>query len=355
MPNADAQKMSDTTRPPEEDRLMSTRRELITGLAALAATPAFAQETTPAFQAVLDYVQGQKTTGFLVVRDGKAMVERNWPAPNDAAFGRFAYEKTAEGALLEDVASQQKSFVATLAAIAVDKGLLDVERPVTNYLGPGWSKASLGQERAIRVVHLLTMSSGLGERFDYVGPAGSVFFYNTPVYAALKPVLAAASRLPLETITRDWLTAPTGMNNTAWRQRPAAFADVGNPTGLVTSPRDVAAFGQLVLDGGRARDGRRVVSEAQLAAMFARSPTNPAYGRLWWLNGSADRFGPAGRRLPGPLIPAAPADLVAAFGALDRRLYVVPSQKLVVVRMGADAPDAEFDQQLWLRLSAALG
>jgi hypothetical protein len=88
--------------------------------------------------------------------------------------------------------------------------------------------------------------------------------------------------------------------------------------------------------------------------MFARSATNPAYGRLWWLNGSAETARPGGRRTPGPLIPAAPADLVAALGALDRKLYVVPSRKLVVVRMGQATPDRDFDQQLWLRLSAAL-
>jgi hypothetical protein len=47
-------------------------------------------------------------------------------------------------------------------------------------------------------------------------------------------------------------------------------------------------------------------------------------------------------------------DLVAALGALDRKLYVVPSRKLIVVRMGQSPPDANFDQQLWLRLSKAL-
>jgi CubicO group peptidase (beta-lactamase class C family) len=144
------------------------------------------------------------------------------------------------------------------------------------------------------------------------------------------------------------------MSNTAWRKRPAAMADVGNPTGLVTCPRDVATFGQIVLDGGRARDGRRLVSEASFRAMFARSPTNPAYGRLWWLNGSAETARPGGRRTPGQLIPAAPADLVAALGALDRKLYVVPSKKLIVVRMGQAAPDRDFDQQLWMRLAKAI-
>ena len=50
-----------------------------------------------------------------------------------------------------------------------------------------------------------------------------------------------------------------------------------------------------------------------------------------------------------------PENVLAALGALDRKLYVAPSRKLVVVRMGQAAPDKDFDQQLWLRLAKALG
>jgi CubicO group peptidase (beta-lactamase class C family) len=337
-----------------------SRRAVVAGAAALAglARPlAAAQPAAPsgAMQDVLDYVQAQKTTGFLVVQDRRTLVEKNWPAPaGDARFRNFAYETTRDGALLEDVASQQKSFVSMLVGAAVDRGLLDVAAPVSHYIGAGWSKAAPAQEAAIRIADVLTMSSGLTEGFAYAAPPGSVFLYNTPVYAITKQVLAAAAKQPLETITRDWLTAPAGMGDTSWRKRPAAFADVGNPTGLVTSPRDTARLGQIVLDGGKAADGRRIVSPAQMQAMFARSATNPAYGRLWWLNGSGFTIRPPANRLEGPLIPAAPADLVAALGALDRKLYVAPSRKLVVVRMGPAAPDRGFDQQLWLRLMKAL-
>lgn len=336
--------------------IATSRRRLLAGGLALAAGPAFsADKPSPALQAVLDYAQAQKTTGFLITQDRKVLVERNWPMPSDAGqFRAFAYETTQDGALLEDVASQQKSFIAVLVAIAVDKGLIDVGKRVSDYIGAGWSRAAADQEYAVRVLDLLTMTSGLDEKLAYVAPAGSVFFYNTPAYAITKRVLAVTAKQPLEAITRDWLTAPAGMSQTAWRKRPGGFGDVGNPTGLVTCPRDVAAFGQLVLDGGRAADGKRVVSESGLKAMLARTPTNPAYGRLWWLNGSGHTIRPLANRTEGPLIPAAPADLVAALGALDRKLYVVPSRKLVVVRMGQAAPDKAFDQQLWLRISRAL-
>jgi len=306
-------------------------------------------------QALLDYLQSQKTTGFLVVQDRKILIERNWPAPaDDTPFKAFAYETTADGALLEDVASQQKSFVSMLVSVAIDKGLIDVSKPVCTYLGAGWSRAGAGQESQIRVVDVLTMSSGLKTDFTVDAPPGTTFLYNTPVYAVTKRIVAAAAKRPLEAVTRDWLTAPAGMSETSWRKRPASLGDVGNPTGLVTSPRDAAKFGQIVLDGGKAADGTRIVSEAQLNAMFVRSPVNPAYGRLWWLNGGTYAIRPPAMRVEGPLIPAAPTDLVAALGALDRKLYIAPAKKQIVVRMGAAAPDKDFDQQLWLRLSAVL-
>jgi CubicO group peptidase (beta-lactamase class C family) len=317
--------------------------------------PATAPDVAAA-AALTDYVRGQNSTGLLVIQDGKVLVEKYWPAPQgDRMYPLFVYGQSKDGALLEDVASQQKSFVAVLVAVAIDKGLLDIEKPVSDYIGTGWSKATPEQEAKIRVIDVLTMSSGLNEKFGYTAPAGTAFFYNTPVYAVTKQIVAAAAKQPLDVITRDWLTVPAGMANTGWRKRPAALASVGNDTGLVTTPRDTALFGLMVMHGGVSNDGKRVVSEASLKTLFTRSATNPAYGRLWWLNGSAWTAGALGNRREGQLVAAAPADMVAALGAFDRRLYIVPSRKLVVVRTGASATDKDFDQQLWLRLNKVIG
>jgi len=309
------------------------------------------EQPSAAMRDLINYVRNHNSTGFIIIQNGRLVVAETWAAPsNNPLFANFVYGNAADGSLLEDVASQQKSFVAILAAIAIDKGLLDIQKPVSDYLGQGWSQATPEQEAAIKVVDVLTMSSGLDEQFGYVAPSGTLFFYNTPVYAMTKRIVVAAAGQPLETITNDWLTAPVGMADTAWRRRPAALASVGNDTGLVTTPRDVARFGLMVLHGGVAQNGTRVVSEEQLHALFARSSTNPAYGRLWWLNGGEYVVRAAGAQAPGQLIPAAPADLVGALGAFDRRLYVVPSRNLVVVRTGAATNASDFDQQLWTRL-----
>jgi CubicO group peptidase (beta-lactamase class C family) len=318
-----------------------------------AVDPARAGWNPAALADVVAYVQSQKTTGFLIIQDNKVIYEHNWPLPAEAAT--FAANSThgtdSHGALQEDVASAQKSFIAILAGIAIDKGLLDVAKPVSSYIGPGWSKATPEQEKMIAVRNLLEMNSGLTEALGFEAPAGTKFFYNTPAYAIMKPVLEKASGKTLDDLTRIWLTAPAGMADTLWRQRSRVVP--GNPTGLYTTPRDMAKLGQLVLDKGKAADGKRVISATQLAALFERSATNPAYGRLWWLNGSAFSLRPAGVRTETGLIPAAPAELVAALGALDRKIYVVRSRKLIVVRTGQAALDRGFDQQLWLRLMLA--
>jgi CubicO group peptidase (beta-lactamase class C family) len=320
-----------------------------------AVDPAKAGWTTTALDELAVYVQSQKTTGFLIIQDRKIIYEHNWPLPAAAATfaANFTHGTDARGAIEEDVASAQKSFIAILAGVAIDKGQLDISKSVSSYIGSGWSKAAPEQEKLIAVRSLLEMNSGLTEALTYEAPAGTKFFYNTPAYAIMKPVLEKASAVKLDDLTRLWLTEPAAMTDTLWRQRPGAFAKTANPTGLYTTPRDMAKLGQLVLDKGKAADGKRVISAAQLAALFERSPTNPAYGRLWWLNGSAYTIRPAGVRAEASLIPAAPADLVAALGAQDRKIYVVRSRKLIVVRTGQAASDRDFDQQIWIRLMKA--
>ncbi len=304
-----------------------------------------------------DYAAAQKTTGLLVVQEGRTLLERNWPLPpgSETFAALFARGTTTYGELREDVASQQKSLIGILAGQAVDRGLLDIERPVSAFIAAGWSKASPEQERAITVRHLLEMTSGLTEALAPEAPPGARFFYNTPVYARLHGVLEAAAGLKLDALTRDWLTGPLGMTDTEWLPRPAEMARVsGNAWGLVTAPRDLALLGRMVLDRGRAPGGNQLISEAQLAQMLAPTPTNPAYGRLWWLNGGAWMADVTGARSEGPAVPPAPSDLVLALGAQGRVLGVLPSRDLIVVRLGQQPPDADFRVQFWRRVMAAL-
>ena len=306
------------------------------------------------------YVQSQKTTGFLIIQDGKTIAEHNWPLGDDPASqtfrANFVHGNAAGGGLREDVASQQKSLIALLVGIGVDKGLIDIERPVSDYIGSRWSKATPLEEGKITVRNLLEMNSGLKEDLTFDAPAGTKFFYNTPAYAVLKPVLEKVANQKLYLLSQLWFTKVGDMHSTGWEQRPAVFADVGNPTGLVTTPRDLAIMGQIVLDGGAKPNGARLISKEQLDAILTPTKTNPAYGRLWWLNGSSEtvNVGPNSPRRTGQFIEAAPRDMIAAMGAQDRKLFIVPSTKLLVIRTGPAAPDRDFNEKLWQLLTKAM-
>ena len=88
---------------------------------------------------------------------------------------------------------------------------------------------------------------------------------------------------------------------------------------------------------------------------------NLSYGYLWWLNGKASAMVPQSQIVFNTsLAPDAPADMIMALGKDDKKIYVVPSLNLVVVRLGDDAGTAplgpsSFDNDLWLKLKAAIG
>jgi hypothetical protein len=118
----------------------------------------------------------------------------------------------------------------------------------------------------------------------------------------------------------------------------------------------LARFGLLFLAKGKWNDETLLADQEYLQASLSPSQRlNRSYGFLWWLNGQESGVR-AVRRVEGPLIPAAPRDLFAAFGALGRKCYVVPSLGLVVTRLG-DSPEVigkpRFDNEFWRLLMEA--
>jgi CubicO group peptidase (beta-lactamase class C family) len=264
--------------------------------------------------------------------------------------------KTSDGRVIEDVASAQKSLVAVLAGIAEGRGKLDVSAPVDRYLGSGWSNADRSAESAITVRHLMTMTSGLNDSLNYLQPAGDTWRYNTGAYSRMIGVIEKATGTDIQTLTHDMLTAPTGMSDSRWLPRPwSAGNDAANSIGLATTGRDLARFGLLILADGK-WDGKDLLQNRDYLRRMLRpsQDLNPSYGLLWWLNGKPRHQGAgATTSQQGPLIPAAPGDLVAALGALDRKCYVVPSLGLVVTRLGDQTGEA-FDNEFWKLLMKAV-
>jgi CubicO group peptidase (beta-lactamase class C family) len=309
-----------------------------------------------ALDAALDYARTSHSGSVVILLNGRILAEREWEVDGPARYARMRVGKTGDGRVIEDVASAQKSLVAVLAGVAQARGKLDLKATVDTYLGPGWSKADRAAESAITVRHLMTMTSGLNDSLSYLQPAGDTWRYNTGAYSRMIGVIEKATGTEIQTFTHEVLTAPTGMSDTRWLPRPwSAGNDAANSIGLATTGRDLARFGLLILARGKWEGKDLLQGQDYLREMLMPSQSlNPSYGLLWWLNGQA-RFQLAGAATaqPGSLIPAAPGDLVAAQGALDRKCYVVPSLGLVVTRLGDQTGEA-FNNDFWRLLMKAV-
>lgn len=295
------------------------------------------------------YCGSHNSSSIIVTQGGRLLLEQYWKG-----VGRHT---------ATDIASAQKSVMSLLVGVAAADGHLSLDDPVAKSIGAGWS-ASPSTEPRITVRHLLTMTSGLTDQFAVQAEPGTRWYYNTNAYQVLGRVLAAATKTTVDGWTDRVLRKPVGWQDAVWKDRANRSLPDGAPErGLALSARDAARFGLLVLAGG-AWAATPVVPAAYLNEALTPSTTlNASYGLLWWLNGKASHElpGPRPTPQPGPLIPAAPADLVAAMGALDQRIYVVPSRRWVIVRQGLMANAGEagaealsgFDAEFWTRLMAA--
>jgi CubicO group peptidase (beta-lactamase class C family) len=98
---------------------------------------------------------------------------------------------------------------------------------------------------------------------------------------------------------------------------------------MLATARDWARYGQLWVDHGR-YDGSQVLSDEWIR--FSASPTPQSggrYGAHWWLELNPEIGGgtPTAQRLAD--------DAIFAVGHEGQTLTVIPSRRLVVVRMGA--------------------
>jgi CubicO group peptidase (beta-lactamase class C family) len=298
---------------------------------------------TAAVESVMALPEGCGVTdGLMVVRNGEVIVERYGP------------EKDPQSRLLSW--SVAKSVTHALCGIAVRDGVLDLDAPAAV---PAWR----GDERRhITVRQLLTMTSGLSFREDYVdGEASDVI--EMLFGAGKEDVATFAADFPLvaEPGARNSYSSGTtnivcgilhrlldkrGDDFAAWAQaslwEPIGASDVelrfdSSGTFIGSSfaympLRDWARFGELYLAGGIAPDGTVVLPAGWVdnARTETATPPDPAsdwpaelrtpYGSHWW-------------RWPQG------AGSIAALGYEGQHIVVLPAINAVVCRFGR-TPDA---------------
>jgi CubicO group peptidase (beta-lactamase class C family) len=253
-------------------------------------------------------------------------------------------------------ASAGKSLTATLTGIAQQKKLININDSVSKYLGQGWTSAPTEKEGMIKLRHLITMTSGLDESpklpcdnedtarscLTYKVDAGTRWAYHTGPYRKMQAVLSKVGGQSFTLFTNSVLGSRIGMTG-LW------YDGV-----FYSKARSMARFGLFVVNKGIWANDTILSDTNYLHDMSNTSQNfNLSYGYLWWLNGKASFMAPSSQIVfNAPLFSNAPADMFAALGKNDQKIYVVPSQKMVVVRVGASAYDmaaafSPFDNELW--------
>jgi len=293
--------------------------------------------------------------------------------------GRMVHEQYRAGGSRNSrqlLASGSKSLVGLAAVAAEADGLLQLSATAARYL-PQWQNDA--RKSRITLRQLLSLESGLESGNPGTGcggpgsgwqnalaagtfaEPGTAFRYGPYPFLVVGQVIETVQQRSFAEYLESRVLVPIGVT-VEWRLRCAD----GKPQlagGAAMTARDWATLGEFIRLGG-VHNGRRLLPDSAVHALFRPSSVNAAYGLSWWLAGATVQAQPAlglegadgasptrprrrqgagilrGRRQPpapanGSSLPAwMPPDVVMAAGAGKQRLYVIPSRGLVVVRMG---------------------
>ena len=309
------------------------------------------------------------TDAVLVLHDGELVEERY--------FG----EMTAATPHL--LMSVTKSFVGCVAGILTGQGLVDPEAPVTKYVP---EVADSGYDGAT-VRHLLDMRSGVAFREAYVEPDAEVrvmersmgwrpllegdpagmydylttlgtagehggdFTYRSADTDMLGWVLERASGTRMAELVSSLIWVPLGAEHDA----DITCDPVGSAIhdgGMSATARDLARFGQLLLDDGFV-DGNAVVPATWLAD--ARSPT-PDVREAFANTDNEEVLTGGWYRSKFWFVPGPAGDALVCLGIHGQMVYVNRATRTVGVKLSS-WPDAQDSSYLidTLRAFGAIG
>lgn len=245
--------------------------------------------------------------------------------------------------------SMAKSVTSSLIGIWADEQHVDIDKPVD-------IKAWRADERKhISLRHLLTMSSGLNFNETYVPgtdstrmlfmeddmagyaagvgslyPAGEHWAYSsgtTNILAGyLKQQLGGSLQASYD-FAFNKLFKPAGMHSAVFE--PDASGTFVGSSYLYMTARDWAKFGYLYLQGGQL-NGQQIVPKAWVD--FVKTPITAAakgqYGGQFWLN-AGEAGNPENRSFKD-----CPIDMYLASGHNGQYVAIIPSEDLVIVRLG---------------------
>jgi CubicO group peptidase (beta-lactamase class C family) len=313
----------------------------------------------PADSEVLGPIRPREDPNGLIVRGGYVVAEWGDTERVDMSF------------------SIAKSYLAILAGVAVDRGLIGSLDDAVSVYGLD-ETFDTPQNRTITWRHLLQQTSewqgtlwGKPDTIDHnrdltrgdfdpdkgrprtLRAPGTYWEYNDVRVNRLSLALLQLFREPLPDVLRAAIMDPIGASadwqwqpyHNSWieldgRRLPSVPGGSHWGGGLWMSSRDHARLGLLVHRQGRWGE-RRLLDSGWVNELRRPCPLNPQYGLLWWLNTGRAHY------------PSAPESAYAARGAGSNLIWIDPEHDLVVVARWIDK--ASIDGFLRRVLAAVAG
>lgn len=306
---------------------------------------------TSQLNSLYTYLEEKHTKGFIILKDGKIVVEQYFNGHNQNANWEWF--------------SAVKSLTATAVGVAQEEGLLNINNKTSDYLGNNWSSLTQDKQDLITVKHHLSMTTGLQNTplnfiawtcttapcMIYNFDAGTEWQYHQGAFTQVQNILSQSTGENFKIYIKEKILDQIGVTG-SWNS-------ILNLNIFSSNTRGMARFGLLALNKGT-WDDNTIVSESYFNEMTTTSQNlNKSYGYLWWLNGKDGFIGTDTIEYSGSLIPNGPNDMYCALGAQDQKIYVIPSKNMVVVRSGESAgldalASSSFDNELWGKINAVI-
>ena len=270
-----------------------------------------------------------ETISFLVTKNDQVIMEQYWDGYSDTS--------------LSNSFSVAKSITSLLIGTAIKEGLIgSVNDPVGKYL-PEFNE---GKKKELKIVDLLTMSSGSDWDESYANPLsvtteiyygdhanetakginivktpGTEHNYKSGDSQLLAIIIEKVTGKSLSNYASEKLWKPLGAEHPAlW----STDKEGGNEKAYCcfnSNARDFARIGLMMLDSGRWK-GNEIISRDYFEASVKPclipdekgSPCN-YYGYQWWIYPDEER-------------------IFYARGILGQYIIIIPSKKVVMVRLG---------------------
>ena len=312
---------------------------------------------TNELDALYTYLESNDTRAFIILKDGKIVTEKYFGLN---ALGTDNFNKDS----FWYWASAAKTVISLTIGIAQEENYININNKTSDYLEKGWTSLSEEKENLITIKHQLSMSTGLNYDIDdanctdsncltYNKDAGEEWYYYNAPYLLLREVINKSTEQNYRDYIQEKIENKIGMSNSYW---------VGDGLEAIywSKPRDMARFGLLILNQGTWDETSILSDENYFEEMTTTSQDlNEAYGYLWWLNGKDSVIYPSSTiTLNQELASNAPDDMISAIGKNGQFINVIPSENMVVIRMGEAPSDTlvpiTFHNEMWKLINAVI-